>query len=129
MIIILIVQEVYKFKRDEVTNNADVTNDNNAPSFKYKASLIATAADSPTFKIPDAKLYVPVVTLSTEDNEKLTKQLSQWFKKPAYWNKYKATDNKVVEVTDTNEEKHIRQFLIQVIKDLKDCLFSLMIMQ
>ena len=28
------------FKRDEVTNNTDVTNDNNAPSFKYKASII-----------------------------------------------------------------------------------------
>ena len=31
---------VWQFKRDEITNNADVTNDNNAPSFKYKANLI-----------------------------------------------------------------------------------------
>ena len=29
------------FKRDEVTSNADMTNDNNAPSFKCKASLTA----------------------------------------------------------------------------------------
>ena len=36
----------------------------------------ATGADSATFKITDAKLYVSVVTLSTEDNAKLTKQLS-----------------------------------------------------
>ena len=28
------------FKRDEVTNNGDMANDNNAPSFKYKASII-----------------------------------------------------------------------------------------
>ena len=28
------------FERDEVVNNADVTNNNNAPSFKYKASVI-----------------------------------------------------------------------------------------
>ena len=28
------------FKRDEIINNADVTNDDNAPSFKYKANLI-----------------------------------------------------------------------------------------
>ena len=28
-----------------------------------------------TFKITDAKLYVPVVTLSTEDNAKLSKLL------------------------------------------------------
>ena len=30
---------LWGFKRDEVAN-ADVTNDNNAPSFKYKAGLI-----------------------------------------------------------------------------------------
>ena len=28
------------FKRDEATNNEDVSNDNSAPSFKYKASII-----------------------------------------------------------------------------------------
>ena len=28
------------YKRDEVTNNADLSNDNNAPSFKYKANII-----------------------------------------------------------------------------------------
>ena len=28
-------------KRDEIINNANVTNDNNAPSFKYKANLIS----------------------------------------------------------------------------------------
>ena len=34
------------FKRDERTNNLIVTNDDNAPSFKYKASLITnTEAD------------------------------------------------------------------------------------
>ena len=31
---------LWGFKRDELTNNADVTNDNNAPSLKYKASII-----------------------------------------------------------------------------------------
>ena len=29
-----------EFKIDEIINNADVTNDDNAPSFKYKANLI-----------------------------------------------------------------------------------------
>ena len=28
------------FKRDEVTNNGDVNNDNYSPLFKYKASII-----------------------------------------------------------------------------------------
>ena len=31
---------LWNFKRDEIVNNADVTNENNAPSIKYKASII-----------------------------------------------------------------------------------------
>ena len=31
---------LWDFKRDEIINNADVTNDDNAPSFKYKSNLI-----------------------------------------------------------------------------------------
>ena len=34
------------FQRDDIDNNANVTNDDNASSFKYKATLIAhTKAD------------------------------------------------------------------------------------
>ena len=37
----MIVQEVYGgFKRDKIANNANVTNDDNAPSFKNKSNLI-----------------------------------------------------------------------------------------
>ena len=68
-------------------------------------------ANKATSEITDAKLYVPVVTLSTEDNAKLTKQLSEGFKRPVYWNKYKAIDNKVVEIIAANAEKHIRELL------------------
>ena len=42
-----------------------------------------------TFTITDAKLYVSIVTLSIEDNAKLSKLLSEGFKRPIYWNKYK----------------------------------------
>ena len=42
-----------------------------------------------TFKITDAKLYVPIVTLSVEDNSKLSKLLNEGFKRSIYWNKYK----------------------------------------
>ena len=34
------------FKRDEIINNAAVTNDDNAPSFKYKANLIGNTERS-----------------------------------------------------------------------------------
>ena len=33
-------ESLWGFKRDEIDNNADVTNDDNAPSFKYKVSNI-----------------------------------------------------------------------------------------
>ena len=31
---------LWNFKRDEIINNANVTNDDNAPSLKYKANFI-----------------------------------------------------------------------------------------
>ena len=35
-------------------------------------------------------MYVPVVTLSTKDNENLTKQLDEGFKRSVYWNEYQS---------------------------------------
>ena len=75
------------------------------------ADANATGADRATFIITDAKLYVPVVTLSTDDNAKLTKQLSEGFKRPVYWNKYKVIDKRVVDITDVNAGKQIRELL------------------
>ena len=40
------------------------------------------------FEITDTKLYVPVVTLSTQDNSKLHQQLKLGFKRVINWNKY-----------------------------------------
>ena len=40
------------------------------------------------FKITDIKLYVPVVTLSTQDNAKPLQQLKPGFKRTVNWNKY-----------------------------------------
>ena len=37
---------IWQFKRDEIINNADVTNDNNAPSFKCKANLIGNTENN-----------------------------------------------------------------------------------
>ena len=44
----------------------------------------------PTFTITEKNLYVPVVTLSTQDNEKLLPQLKSGFKRKISWNKYLA---------------------------------------
>ena len=153
---------LWGFKRDEINNNANVSNDDNAPSFKYKASNIGntenngtkngvkravplkylsnfwrslemplinckvelslkwiencvltsaaigtnanyTGAESATFKITDAKRYVPIVTLSVENNAKLSKLLGEGFKRSIYWNKYKVIGNLVVEIAADNE--------------------------
>ena len=160
---------LWGFKRDEIDNNANVTNDGNSPSRKYKTNLIAnteadrtkksqnsfttkylsnfwrslempliickvelllkwiencvlttapiganadaTGADSATFKITDAKRYVPILTLSAEDKAKLSKLLSEGFKRSIYWNKYKVIDNIVVSINNANEEKYIRERL------------------
>ena len=57
------------------------------------------------FTIKDTKLYVPVVTLSARDNQKLSKLLSKGFERSVYWNQYKTkSENK----NTTNE---FRNFL------------------
>ena len=50
------------FKRDDVVNNADVINDDNAPSFKYKASGIVDTEKNGRKK--GVKIAVPVKYLS-----------------------------------------------------------------
>ena len=43
-----------------------------------------------TFTITDTELYVPVVTLLTQDNVKLLKYLELGFKRAINWNKYQS---------------------------------------
>ena len=46
--------------------------------------------ENATFKITDTKLYVPVVTLSRENDIKLLEQLKSGFKRTIKWKKYKS---------------------------------------
>ena len=71
-------------------------------SLKRYERCLLTAATTATFTITDAKLYVPIVTLSIEDHSKLTKLLNKGFKRPIYWNEYKITPNKIVEIAVAN---------------------------
>ena len=70
-----------------------------------KNCILSTGGETVTFTITDTKLYVPVVTLLAEDNVKLSKLLSERFKRSVYWNKYKVIPNKIVETSANNEEK------------------------
>ena len=66
-----------------------------------KDCTLSSAGDSKKFKITDAKLHVPIVTLFTKDNVNLTKLLNYGFKRSAYWNSYQTISAKVIE-NDTN---------------------------
>ena len=68
--------------------------------------ILTSLAGNSTFTITVAKLYIPVVTLSIEDNAKLTKLLSDEFKRSVYWNKYKLIPNKIYNAND-----YIRELL------------------
>ena len=61
-------------------------------------------AEPSTFTITDAKLYVPIVTLSTEDNAKLSKLLSEGFKRPVCWSAYKVIAEKPYDSNDPIRE-------------------------
>ena len=66
--------------------------------------VLSNLVGNSAFTKTDAKLYVPIVTLSAEDNAKLSKLLSEGFKRPVYWNKYKIMPNKTYDENDTIRE-------------------------
>ena len=62
-----------------------------------KNCILSSTWDSSKSEIADAKLYVPIVTLSTKDSVNLTKQLSEGFKRSVYWSNYQTKPAKVME--------------------------------
>ena len=80
-------------------------------SLKWYERCLLTAATTATFRITDAKRYVSIVTLSIENNSKLTKLLKEGFKRPIYWNKYKVIPNKTVKLAAVNDVKYIKELL------------------
>ena len=59
-----------------------------------KDCVITNSEGEGKFAITETKLYVPVVTLSTQDNAKLLKQLKTGFKRTINWNKYESSVKK-----------------------------------
>ena len=55
-----------------------------------KDCVITNSTDAGKFKITETKLYLPVVTLSTQDNAKLLQQLKSGFKRTINCNKYES---------------------------------------
>ena len=60
-------------------------------AFRGPPAAAANLIHSPTdakFEITDCKLYVPAVTLSAENDNKLLEQLKSGFRRSIKWNKY-----------------------------------------
>ena len=73
-------------------------------NWSAKCVIIYTDVNNqiPTFTITETNLYVPVVTLSTQDNEKLLPQLKSGFKRKISWNKYPAKPELLVQNANLN---------------------------
>ena len=85
--------------------------------------ILSNAGKSAKLEITDAKLHVPIVTLSTKDSANLTKQLNEGFKRSVYWNSYETKPGKVIEQTKT-----FTNYLMHHFKVLKDYLFLLILL-
>ena len=70
-----------------------------------KECVLPTDDGNAVFIISDTKLYVPVVTLSKEDNKDFVERQKKVFQKSIYWNEYKTKE--INEDADANVFKYI----------------------
>ena len=70
-----------------------------------KECVLSTDDGNAVFIINDTKLYVPVVTLSKEDNKHFIEQQNKGFQRSIYWNEYKTKE--INEDADANVFKYI----------------------
>ena len=70
-----------------------------------KECVLSTGAGEAVFIINDTTLYVPVVTLSKEDNKDFIEQQNKEFQRSIYWNEYKTKE--INEDVDANVFKYI----------------------
>ena len=70
-----------------------------------KECVLSNQAGAAVFTINDIKMYVPVVTLSEEDNKDFIEQQNKGFQRSIYWNEYKTKEKD--EDANTNNFKYI----------------------
>ena len=66
-----------------------------------KECVLSNQAGNAVFIINDTKLFVPVVTLSKDDNKDFIEQKNKGFQRSIYWNEYK-TKEKVLDANANN---------------------------
>ena len=72
-----------------------------------KECVLSTGAGEAVFIINDTKLYVPVVTLSKQDNKYFIEQQNKGFQRSIYWNEYKTKEINVT-VDNNNPANSVR---------------------
>ena len=70
-----------------------------------KECVLSTDDGNAVFIINDTKMYIPVVTLSKEDNKDFIEQQNKGFQRSIYWNEYKTKE--INENADANVFKYI----------------------
>ena len=70
-----------------------------------KECVLSNQDGAAVFIINDTKMYVPVVTLSKEDNKDFIEQQNEGVQRSIYWNEYKTKE--INENADANVFKHI----------------------
>ena len=70
-----------------------------------KKCVLSTDSGDAGFIINDTKMYVPVVTLSKEDNKDFIEQRNKGFQRSIYWNEYKTKGE--TKDADVNNFKYI----------------------
>ena len=70
-----------------------------------KECVLSTDNGNAVFIINDTKMYVPLVTLSKEDNKDFIEQQNKGFQRSIYWNEYKTKE--INENADPNVFKYI----------------------
>ena len=70
-----------------------------------KECVLSTDNGNAVFIINDTKMYVPVVTLSKEDNKDFIERQNKGFQRSIYWNEYKTKE--INENADANVFKYI----------------------
>ena len=72
-----------------------------------KECVLSNQDGNAVFIINDTKMYVPVVTLSKEDNKDFIEQQNKGFQRSIYWNKYK-TKELTATVDNNNPANSVR---------------------
>ena len=72
---------------------------------RKKECVLSNQDGAAVFIINDTKMYVPVVTLSKEDNKDFIEQQNKGFQRSIYWNEYKTKETN--ENADANLFKYI----------------------